>query len=129
MTNDPFTPAQAWIDMNSVQSWEEPDGTTVIRGSRNRLLLENRLPIPLQDEFRFTPEEEDEFNNRWSLKVDQEDRDGFYLEYKLPRLEAAGKIRYSATIWQKETIDGWTMITSAQLIGRVAGCNSAGLHL
>jgi hypothetical protein len=83
-TNDPFTPAQVWVDMDNVRSWQEADGTIVVQGSRNRLLLENKLPVPLPGTLKVKPRQERQVENRWALLVDQNDRDGFYLQYKLP---------------------------------------------
>ncbi|NBQ20283.1 MAG: DUF3769 domain-containing protein [Synechococcaceae bacterium WB6_3B_236] len=88
-TNDPFTPAQVWVDMDRVSSWQEPDGTTVIKSGRNRLLLENKLPLPLPSTVRIKPKQENEVENRWGLLVDKQDRDGFYLQYQLRPLMAA----------------------------------------
>ena len=90
-TNDPFTPAQVWVDMDSVRSWQEADGTTVIQSGRNRLLLENKLPLPLPATLRIKPKQEKEVENRWGLLVDKEDRDGFYLQYQLPDIRLGSK--------------------------------------
>ena len=94
-TNDPFTPAQAWVDMRSVRSVQESDGTTVIRSKSNRLLLENKFPLPLPSTFRFSPEEEQEVSNRWSVLADQQDRDGIFLQYQLPDQTVFGTTRLS----------------------------------
>ena len=84
-TSDPFTPAQAWVDAEQVVASQEEDGTTVIVAKRNRLLLENKLPIPLSRTVRFSPEEDEEsVSNRWALMVDERDRDGIYIQYALP---------------------------------------------
>lgn len=90
-TNDPFTPAQVWVDMDRVRSWQEPDGTTVIKSGRNRLLLENKLPLPLPATLRIKPKQENEVENRWGLLVDKKDRDGFYLQYQLPDIRLGAK--------------------------------------
>ena len=37
-TSDPFTPAQAWVDAEEVTATQEPDGSTLIKARRNRLL-------------------------------------------------------------------------------------------
>ena len=94
-TNDPFTPAQSWVDMRNVRSEQEADGTTVIRSKSNRLLLENKLPLPLPKTFRFSPEEEQEVSNRWSVLADTQDRDGIFLQYQLPEQTLFGSTRLS----------------------------------
>ena len=83
-TNDPFTPAQVWVDADEVISWQEADGTTVIRSRGNRLLLENKLPVPLPSTLRVKPQQDKEVQNRWALLNDRNDRDGLYLQYTLP---------------------------------------------
>jgi len=76
-SNDPFTPAQAWMDSENVVATLQPNGDTVIKAQRNTLLLEDRLPIPVSRNTRVRKQEEVE--NRWVLGVDQEDRDGFFV--------------------------------------------------
>jgi len=83
-TNDPFTPAQVWVDADEVTSWQEADGTTVIRSRGNRLLLENKLPLPLPSTLRVKPQQDKEVQNRWALLNDRDDRDGLYIQYTLP---------------------------------------------
>ena len=95
-TSDPFTPAQAWVDAEDVVANQEEDGTTVIVAQRNRLLLENKLPIPLSRTVRFSPEEEeDSVSNRWALLVDERDRDGIYLQYTLPNRRIGKRAKLS----------------------------------
>ena len=85
-TSDPFTPAQAWIDAEGVTAKQEPDGSTLIQAQRNRLLLENKLSIPISKEVRFSPSQDREsVGNRWAVLVDERDRDGFYVQYSLAR--------------------------------------------
>ena len=85
-TSDPFTPAQAWIDAEEVTATQEPDGSTLIKARRNRLLLENKLSIPISNEVRFSPsEDQDSVGNRWAVLVDESDRDGFYVQYSLAK--------------------------------------------
>jgi hypothetical protein len=80
-TNDPFTPAQSWMDADDVLAVQEANGDTVITSKRNRLILEDRLPIPVTSSTRIRREQRVE--NRWVLGVDQEDRDGFYIGRRL----------------------------------------------
>jgi hypothetical protein len=76
-SNDPFTPAQAWLDSENVVATLQPNGDTVIKAQRNTLLLEDRLPIPVSRTTRIQKQEEVE--NRWVLGNDREDRDGFFI--------------------------------------------------
>jgi hypothetical protein len=76
-SNDPFTPAQAWLDSENVVATLQPNGDTVIQARRNTLLLEDRLPIPVSRTTRIQKQEEVE--NRWVLGNDREDRDGFFI--------------------------------------------------
>ncbi|NDG78414.1 MAG: DUF3769 domain-containing protein [Synechococcaceae bacterium WB8_1B_057] len=94
-SNDPFTPAQVWVDMENVKSKQEIDGTTVIESGRNRLLLENKIPVPLPSTFRIKPKQEEEVENRWALKVDKLDRDGFFVQYTLPELRLGNATTFS----------------------------------
>jgi hypothetical protein len=76
-SNDPFTPAQAWMDSENVVATLQPNGDTVIQAQRNTLLLEDRLPIPVTRTTRIRKQEE--VQNRWVLGNDREDRDGFFI--------------------------------------------------
>ncbi len=75
-TNDPFTPAQARVDAEGVVAIEE-DGRLLITSQSNRLVLDDRLPIPVSRRRKFDKEEEIE--NRWAFGFDYEDRDGFFI--------------------------------------------------
>jgi hypothetical protein len=76
-SNDPFTPAQTWLDSENVVATLQPNGDTVIQAERNTLLVEDRLPIPVRRNTRIQKQEEVE--NRWVLGYDKEDRDGFFV--------------------------------------------------
>ncbi|WP_216902073.1 DUF3769 domain-containing protein [Synechococcus sp. CCY 9618] len=78
-TNDPFTPAQSWMDSEQVVITLLPDGTTLVKARRNTLRLEDRLPIRVTREQRI--EKEEEVSNRLVLGNDTEDRDGFFIGY------------------------------------------------
>ncbi len=81
-SNDPFTPAQSWLDSENVVATLQPNGDTVIKASRNRLRLEDRLPISVTRST--TIQKQEEVDNRLVFSYDQEDRDGYYLGYKIP---------------------------------------------
>ena len=84
-TNDPFTPAQTRIDSEGVIAKEQPNGDILIKSARNRLIVEERLPIPVSRTQRITKEEEVE--NRWVLGIDNDDRDGFFVGRDLKPIE------------------------------------------
>ncbi|MCT0219064.1 DUF3769 domain-containing protein [Synechococcus sp. CS-1329] len=80
-SNDPFTPSQSWMDADQVVVKQDDNGDLLITSKRNRLILEDRLPIPVTSSTRISKQQEVE--NRWVLGVDQEDRDGFYVGRRL----------------------------------------------
>ena len=81
-SNDPFTPAQVWMDSTDVIATLLPNGDTEIKAAKNRLRLEDRLPIAVQRTATISKEEEIE--NRWVFGYDEEDRDGYFFGYKIP---------------------------------------------
>ena len=89
-SNDPFTPAQSWMDSTDVVATLMPNGDTVIRAAKNRLRLEDRLPIAVQRTATISREEEIE--NRWVFGYDKEDRDGYFFGYKIP-VQLGDKLR------------------------------------
>jgi len=110
-TSDPFTPAQAWVDADTVVATQEADGTTVIQAQRNRLVLENKLRIPISRTVRFAPSEDQEesVGNRWSVLVDERDRDGFFIQYGLPeRKIGASKLSVRPQFMLQRAFEGET---------------------
>jgi len=87
-TNDPFTPAQSWLDLRSVNAQQTGDGKTRISAKRSQLILENRLPIPLRR--NLTLEQEKSTDNRFVVSSDSFDRSGVYFGYKLPEVTIPG---------------------------------------
>ena len=81
-TNDPFTPAQSWLDSENVVATLMPNGDTVIKAKRNLLRLEDRLGIRVTNQTRIRKQQEVE--NRWVLGVDEDDRDGWFVGYRQP---------------------------------------------
>ncbi|QBE67952.1 hypothetical protein SynWH8101_0341 [Synechococcus sp. WH 8101] len=84
-TNDPFTPAQTRIDADGVVATEQANGDILIKSERNRLIVEERLPIPVSRTQRIQKEEEVE--NRWVFGIDNEDRNGFFIGRNLKPIE------------------------------------------
>jgi len=81
-SNDPFTPAQSWLDSENVVATLQPNGDTVIKAARNHLRLEDRLPISVTRST--TIKKQEEVDNRLVFSYDKEDRDGYYTGYKIP---------------------------------------------
>ena len=107
-TNDPYTPAQAWVDAEGVVARQEANGDLVIQAQRNQLILEDRLPIPLQRNQRF--EKEEEVENRWVLATDGEDRDGLYIGYNLRPIAIGrrGTLDLQPQFMVRRALDGTT---------------------
>jgi hypothetical protein len=107
-TNDPYTPAQSWVDASGVVAQLEPTGDLVIQAKRNQLILEDRLPIPLQRNQRF--EKKREVESRWVTAVDSEDRDGFYLGYNLKPIKvgANGRLDLQPQFMAERALNGST---------------------
>jgi len=83
-TNDPFTPAQSWLDLQWVEAQNLGEGTIKIKAKRSRLILENRLPIPMRR--NLTLEKQKPVDNRFVVADDSIDRSGIYFGYKLPEI-------------------------------------------
>ena len=106
-SNDPFTPAQAWMDSEGVVATLLPNGDTRIKAERNQLLLEDRLPIPVTRQTLIQKEEEVE--NRWVLGVDRKDRDGYYMGYDIPvKIGERGQLTVQPQVMVERAIDGST---------------------
>ena len=84
-SNDPFTPAQTRIDAEDVVAQEQTNGDVLISARRNRLIVEEQLPIPVTR--RQLIQKEEEVENRWVFGIDNKDRDGFFIGRKLKPIE------------------------------------------
>ena len=122
-SNDPYTPAQAWVDAEGVVAHLEPNGDLVIQAKRNQLILEDRLPIPLQRNQRF--EKDEEVQNRWVLAADGEDRDGMYIGYNLKPITVGrnGSLSLQPQFMVRRALDGTT--DSYVLPGQPAGASAS----
>ena len=118
-SNDPYTPAQAWMDAEGVVAKLEPNGDLVIQSSRNQLILEDRLPIPIQRNQRF--EKNKKVENAWVLSSDGEDRDGAYIGYNAKPINVGknGTLRLQPQFMVRRALDGST--DSYILPGQSAG--------
>ena len=84
-SNDPYTPAQTRIDAEDVIAREQANGDMLISARRNRLILEERLPIPVTR--RQLIQKEEKVENRWVTGIDNKDREGFFIGRKLKSIE------------------------------------------
>ena len=89
-TNDPYTPAQTRIDAEDVVATEEENGDILIKSQRNRLIVEERLPIPVSRTQRIQKQEE--VVNRWVLGIDNDDRSGLFIGRELESIELTDNI-------------------------------------
>lgn len=121
-SNDPFTPAQSWMDSENVVATLLPNGDTEIRTDRNRLVLDERLPIPITR--RTVIKKQQDVDNRWVLGVDEEDRNGRFIGYNIPvRVGETGILRIQPQFLTQRAINGDT--DSYPLPGQSA--NAAGV--
>jgi len=118
-SNDPFTPAQSWVDAEGVEARLRANGDTVIQAKRNRLILEDRLPIPLQSNQVFKKKKD--VDNRWVLASDGTDRNGFYIgnNFKPIKLGARTQLELQPQFMAQRALNGST--TSYVLPGQPAG--------
>ena len=84
-SNDPFTPTQSRIDAEDVIAKEQDNGDVLISARRNRLILEERLPIPVTRRQRIA--NKDDVENNWVFGFDNKDRDGFYVGRNLKPIQ------------------------------------------
>ena len=92
-TNDPFTPTQSRLDAEDVVAKEQSNGVLLISARRNRLILEERLPIPVTRRQRV--EKEEDVQNRWVFGIDTKDRDGFFIGRELDPIELSSNYTLS----------------------------------
>jgi hypothetical protein len=121
-SNDPFTPAQVWMDADNVVAVQDTNGDIRIRSNRNRLKFEDRLSIPVTTSTRIRKEQEVE--NRWVLGSDQEDRDGFYIGRRLKPIGigATGTLQLEPQFLIERAYQGTT--SSYPLPGTSAGSST-----
>jgi len=98
-SNDPFTPAQSWVDMEDVVAVQETEERTSIKGKRSRLILENRLPIPMRK--NIVLEKDQPADNPWVIADDGVDRSGIYLGYNMKEIE----LRKARSLTNKQGVE------------------------
>ena len=85
ITNDPFTPANAWTIVNNVSAINNPDGTTKLKSKSGLLLLDRKLALPVVIDTTL--------NQKQPITgaFDKQDRDGFYLGYNLDPIKIGNR--------------------------------------
>lgn len=121
MTNDPFTPAQAWVDAYNVVARSQPNGDTLLTSDRSRLILENQLAIPITNNQRIKKKREVE--SRWVIGNDGTDRDGTFIGRQLKAIQIgqSGQLVLEPQFLLSRAIKGTT--NSYVLPGQPAGAN------
>jgi hypothetical protein len=106
-SNDPFTPAQSWMDSEGVVGTLQANGDTVIKAGRNAVVLEDRLRIPARRQTLIKKKEE--VDNPWVFGVDREDRDGVFIGYNSRiRIGERGQLTLQPQFLVERAIDGTT---------------------
>ena len=118
-SNDPFTPAQTWVDAQNVEAHQDRKGDIVVRSKRSRLILEDRLPLPLQN--NLVLKKKKEVTNPWVQQSDGTDRDGYYVgrDLKAIKLGASALLELQPQFMVQRALNGST--TSYVLPGQPAG--------
>ncbi len=104
-TNDPFTPAKAWIYARGVEARIRPDGVTSISSRDSRILLGDRFSVRGLRDAQIGQQQ-----SAFSLDSDRRDRDGVYLGYNLPplRLGQEGVLRLQPQLMIQRAIEDRT---------------------
>ena len=115
-SNDPFTPAQTRIDAEDVIAREQANGDVLISARRNRLIVEERLPIPVTR--RQLIQKEEEVENRFVVGIDNRDRGGLFVGRNLKPLTIGTSTELSVQpqLMVQRAIDG-DMNSPADLFG------------
>ncbi len=93
-TNDPLSPAQVRIETSDVIAREEENGDFLIKARSSRLIIEDRIALPMVKKRRFKTK--DSVENRWVLGIDNKDRDGFFIGRTFEPIELGKK--YALTL-------------------------------
>ncbi|MFM9087649.1 MAG: DUF3769 domain-containing protein [Cyanobium sp.] len=107
-SNDPFTPAQSWLDSEQVVGTLQANGDTVIKAGRNAVVLEDRVRVPARRSTVIKKKQE-EVENPWVFGVDREDRDGIFLGYNARmRIGERGQLTLQPQLLVERALDGTT---------------------
>jgi len=107
MTNDPYTPAQSWLEAVGVQVTVVGKDETLITARTTRILLEDRLPIPGRQRQRLRKNNVD---TPVVIGFDERDRNGVFVGYNAKPITVAktGTLLLQPQIMLQRTIDGST---------------------
>jgi hypothetical protein len=106
-TNDPYTPAQSWLESVGVVVGLNPNGDTVISARSTRILLEDRLPIPGRQRQRLR---RNTIESPVVAGFDVVDRNGVFVGYDAKPIVIAktGTLRLQPQFMLQRAIDGVT---------------------
>ncbi|MEB3234690.1 MAG: DUF3769 domain-containing protein [Cyanobacteriota bacterium] len=107
LTNDPFTPAQSWLEAVGVNVGLNAKGDTIISARSTRILLEDRLPIPGRQRQRL---KKNQIESPIVAGFDVRDRDGVFVGYEAKPINIAktGTLRLQPQFMLQRAIDGVT---------------------
>ncbi|MBM5800844.1 MAG: DUF3769 domain-containing protein, partial [Cyanobacteria bacterium K_DeepCast_35m_m2_023] len=107
LSNDPYTPAQSWVDAVGLQLTFNRKGDAVLTSQSSRIILEDRLPIPARLRQRFR---KNRVESPVVLGYDVVDRDGLFVgfEGKPIKVGEAGILRLQPQLLLQRSIDGVT---------------------
>ncbi len=91
-SNDPLNPVQTKIPSKNVVATENDDGVLIISASSSKLILEDKLTIPLG---KRTFGKRDRTKQKWVVGYDSKDRDGFYLGRKIKPIKLSESYKLS----------------------------------
>ena len=116
-SNDPFTPAQTRIDAEDVVARDQPNGDLLISARRNRLIVEESLPVPVSR--RQLIQKEEEVENRWVFGVDNDDRDGLFVGRNLKPITFGSDTELSLQpqVMVQRAVDGGSDVDPGDLFG------------
>jgi hypothetical protein len=107
LTNDPYTPAQSWLEAVGVDVSFNRKGETLLTARSTRILLEDRLPIPgrLRQRIR-----QNQVESPLMAGFDTVDRGGVFVGYNLKPIKVArsGSLRLQPQFNLQRTFDGVT---------------------
>jgi len=87
LTNDPLNTAQIILIGRESKVQEQPDGSLMLTSGTNQVLLDGTLVVPLPSRIHLQQ------RIPWALIIDEENRDGLYVEHTLaPRSFLGGQL-------------------------------------
>ncbi len=108
LTNDPYTPAQSWLEAVGVEVSFNRKGETLLTARSTRILLEDRLPIP--GRLRQRIRNRNQVESPLVAGYDTVDRGGVFVGYNLKPIKVAtsGSLRLQPQFNLQRTLDGVT---------------------